>query len=173
MELRLIVSCSWIRVAAVSSPGGWIQVRLSGVPATGYKLRLNPSYGWLEFRRLDTSCSWLYPMADSSSSDWVPVTADSIPRLTRVLAARHDLQLIHPAADYELWLIRFCDWLEYFNISSKFKDLFCKIHHFYGLFFTAWFQLPLMQALAAASRTLKKLEEVWGSLKKLEEASRI
>ena len=41
------------------------------------------------------------------------------------------------------------------------------MHHFYGLFSADWFQLPLIQALAAASRTLKKLEEAWRSFKTL------
>ena len=108
----------------------------------------------------------------------------NIPRLTQVPAARYYLQLIHPAGDYELWLILSCNWLEfqwldsnaadlYFNISSKFKVFFCKMHHFYGLFFTTWFQVPLMQAMTVASRTLKKLEEAWGSLKNLLEAWRL
>ena len=59
----------------------------------------------------------------------------------------------------------------YFNISSKFKDLFCKIHLFIFQFFTTWFQLPLIQALAAASRPLKQLGEAWESLKKLQDSS--
>ena len=107
LQLRLIVSCGWIRVAAVSNSDGWIRL------------------------------SWF-----------------------------------HPAADYKLPLILFCGWLEftgwtrlvadllYFNILSKFKDFFCKLNHFYGLFSADWFQSPLNKALATASRTLKKLEEV-------------
>ena len=44
LQLRLILSCGWIRVAAVLSPGGWMQVtpdsilRLTRVPAAGYGL---------------------------------------------------------------------------------------------------------------------------------------
>ena len=33
----------------------------------------------------------------------------NIPRLTQVPAAGYDLQLIHPAGDYELWLILSCN----------------------------------------------------------------
>ena len=106
-------------VGFASYPSAGYKLRLTRVPAAAYKLRLNPSYGWLKFQRLDTSCSWLSPTADLSSSDWVRVTADSIPRLTRVTAARYDLQLIHPAADYELWLILFCGWLEFRRLDSK------------------------------------------------------
>ena len=149
-ETRLNTSCGWfysatnssfggwIRVAAVSSCGDWIQVTadsilwLTRVLAAGYELRPTLPHGWLEFWRLDTSCRWLRPTADPSSGSSIRVAADSILRLT---------------------------WVLYFNISSKFKDLFCKIHHFYGSFSTVWFQLPLIQVLAAAWRTLKKLEE--------------
>ena len=94
-----------IRVEAVSSYGEWIQVttdsilRLTLVPSAEYELRLILSYGQLEFQQLDTSCSWLRPTADVSSGGWIRVTADFILRLTRVPAARYDLQLIHPAAD--------------------------------------------------------------------------
>ena len=141
------MSCSWfyppdnsssghsIWVAALSSSGGWIQVTadsillLTRVPVAGYELRVTPSHGWLEFRRLDTSSGWFYSAADSSSGGLVRVAVDSILRLTRVLC-----------------------------FNCKLKDLFCKIHYFYGLFSTDWFQLPLIQALAAASRTLKKLQ---------------
>ena len=157
LQLRLILPCGWIRVAAVSRPGGWIQVTtessssgwiqvtadsilwLTRVSAARYGLRLTPSNGWLEFRQLDTSYSWLYPTADSSSGGWNWLKADSILRLTT-----------------KILLILFCGWLEsagwtrlaadllFFNISNKFKDLFCKQHLFYGLFSTDWFQLPLI-----------------------------
>ena len=87
-------------------------------------------------------------------------------------ATRYKLQLIpssswfYPAAcsSSASWIRLAADL--YFNISSKFKDLFCKIHRFCGWFSTTWFQLPLIQALAATSRTLKKLEEDWRSLNK-------
>ena len=172
LQLRLIPSCGWIRVAVVSSPGGWIQVttkssfggwirvtaesmlRLTRVPAAGYGLRPTPYHGWLEFRQLDTSYSWLHPTADSSSGGWIRLKADSILRLDSSFGGS-----VRVAADSILRLTR----VLYFNISSKFKDLFCKMHHFYGLFSTDWFQLPLIQALATASRTLKKLEEAWRS----------
>ena len=184
----------WMQVAADSIP------RLTRIPAAGYELQLILSHGWLEFRRLNKSCGWFYPAADSSSSGWIGVVADSIARLTRVPATGHELRLsqsyghfefrwldtcyswFHPAAGYEFQLLyraagsRSAGWIRhvadlYFNISSKLKDLFCKIYHVYSLFSTCWFQLPLVQALTAASRTLKKLEEAWGSLKKLQDSS--
>ena len=63
LQLRLILSCGWIRVAAFSSPSGWIQVttesnsggwiqvtaqsiiRLTRVPAAAYGLRPTPYHG--------------------------------------------------------------------------------------------------------------------------------
>ena len=140
---RLNKSCDWFYSAAGSSSGGWIRVaadsvpQLTWVPAAGYKLQLTPSYGWLEFRRLDTTYRWFHPAADSSSGGSIRAATDFILRLTRVF------------------------------ISSKFKDLFCKIYHFYGLFSTDWLQLPLIQALTATSRTLKKLQEASRSFKTL------
>ena len=74
MELRLILSCGWIRAAAVASPGGWVQVT-----------------------------------TESSSGGWIRVAADSVPQLTRVPVTGYELQLIHPGADYELWLTLYCD----------------------------------------------------------------
>ena len=140
----------------------------------GYELRLTLSHGWLEFQRPDTSYSWLHPTVDLSSGGCIRHKADSILRLTRVPAARYELQLIPSCR-----CVRFAaesssagwTWLAavlYFNISSKFKDLFSKMHYFYGLFSTIWFKLPLIQALLSASKTLKeleKLEEAWGSFK--------
>ena len=156
-------SYSWLHPTADTSSGGWIRVsadsilRLTLVPESGYELRLTLSH------------------ADLSSDGWIRVTADFNLRLTRDLAAGYNLRLI-PSWSW-LWLAAGSScggWTRlaadlYFNISSK---LLCKIHHFYGLFSTAWFQLPLIQALAAASRTLnKKLEKAWGSLKKLQDSS--
>ena len=178
-------SCGWFSPTANSISGGWIRVAayyilwLAKVPAVGYKLRLIPSRGWLEFQRLGMSCCWTNPTAVSSSCDWIRVVGVSILRLTWVQA---DYSWFHPVAGYGLWFFypaaesRSTGWIWlaadlYFNISSKFKDLFCNIHHFYSLFSTSWFQLPLIQALDAASRILKKLEEVWGSLKKLQDSS--
>ena len=91
------------------------------------------------------SCDWLWVVADSSSGGSIRVTADSIR-----LSANFNISN---------------------NISNNFKDLFRKVHHFYGLFSTALFQLPLIQAFPAASRTLKKLDEAWGNLKKLQDSS--
>ena len=169
----------WIQVTADSI------LRVTKILAARHKLRLTPSNGWLEFRWLDTSCGWLCPTADLSSSSQIKVTADSILWLTQVPAAGNDSRLIpscgwlefwrldmscnwsHPVAGYELRLTRVLlarlDLRLFYTLiylSSKFKDLSCKIHHSYGLFFTAWFQLPLIQALPAASRTLKRHEEV-------------
>ena len=131
------------------------------------------SCSWLEFRWLDTSYSWLHPTADSSSGGWIWLKANSILWLT-MSCGWLELRLTRAAADSSSGgSIRVtADSIRlvadsYFNISSKFKDLFCKLYHFYGLFSTAWFQLPLIQALAAASRTLKKLEEAWRSFKTL------
>ena len=136
-----------------------LKLQLSRVPVAGYELRLNLSYGWLEFRRLDMGCI----MADLSFGSLIRVTADYILRLIRVLAAGYDLRLIQScgwlrvAADSVLRLTRVSQLdLTYTLI---YQDLFCKIHHFYGLFSTDWFQLPLIQTLAAASITLKKLEQ--------------
>ena len=155
-------SGDWIQVAADSI------LRLTRVSAAEYELRLIVSCGWLEFRRLETSCGWFHHTADSSSAGWIGVVADSITRLTRVPAAGHELRLIpsycyfefrwldtsnswfHPAAGYELQLFylvadsRSAGWIRhaadiYFNISSNFKDWFCKRHHFYNLFSICWF----------------------------------
>ena len=183
---------NWIWVAADSiqwptrvRAAGYV-LRLSSVPATGSRLRPSrvPADGyklWLQLTQVPAAGYRLRPTPshpDLSSSSWIRVTADYILRLTRVLDATSGW--FHPAADYKLQLILFCGWLEsagwtrlaadlYFNISSKFKDLFCKIYHFYGLFSTTWFQLPLILTLAAASSTSKKLEEAWRTLKKLQD----
>ena len=128
-----------------------------------------PRIGWLEFRLLNMSCGWFYPAVNSSSGGWIQVAADFILRLTLVLTAGYEwLRLttscgwFYPVADSSS-----ASWTRltaelYFNISSKFKDLFCKIHYFYGLFSTPWFQ-----TLVAASINLKKLEEAWRSFKTL------
>ena len=100
LQLRLILSCGWIQVVAARVPATGYKLRLCRVPAAGYKLRLNPSYGWIDFRRLDTGCGQLRTMADLSSGSWIRVTADYILRLTWV-----------PAAGYDLRLIPSCDWL--------------------------------------------------------------
>ena len=137
-------SCGWFNLAANSSSGGWIQVtansilRLTRVPAARHELRLIPSHGRVELRWLDTGSGWLCSTADLSSGGRVRVTADSILQLTQVRVAGYDLRLIP-----------YCDWLEfrqlasvlYCNISSKFKDLFCKIQHFFGLLSTAFYYL--------------------------------
>ena len=179
-------SCDWFYPAAGYElwlsrvPAAGYKVWLSRVLAARYKLRLTPSSGCLEFRRLDKGCGWLLPTADLCFGSWIRVTGHYILRLTRVPVAGYDLRLIpscgwlRVATDSILQLtgVRRLDSTDlYFNISSNFKDLFWKICHFYGLFSTEWFQLPLIQALAAASRTLKKLEEAWSSLKKLQDPS--
>ena len=91
-------------------PAAGCELRLILSLAAWYELRLTLSHGWLEFRWLDTSYSWLHRRADSSSS----------------------------TAGYDVRLIPSCSWLKsaswtrlaadlYFNASSTFKDLFCKI----------------------------------------------
>ena len=103
------------------------------------QLRLIRSCDWIEFRWI-LSRAWLeFRRLDMSCGWFYPMAHSSSGRRTQLVA---DL---------------------YFNMSNKFKDLLCKIHHFYGLFPSGWFQLPLIQALVAASRTLKKLQEAWRS----------
>ena len=127
-ELQLILSygwlvfrwldtrCGWFCTTTDSSSGGWIRVaadstlRLTRVPAARYKLRLIPSHGWLEFRRLDRSCGWFHHTADSSSRSWIRVAADSILRLFRV-----------PAAGYELWLTLSCGWLQFRRLDTSYS----------------------------------------------------
>ena len=131
-------------------------------------MRLTLSHGWLEFQRPDTSYSWLHPTADLSSGGCIRHKADSILRLTRVPAARYELQLIPSCSCLRFALTRVPPAVLYFNISSKFKDLFSKMHYIYGLFSTTWFKFPLIQALLSASKTLKKLEkleEAWETFK--------
>ena len=168
-----------MQVAAVSSLGGWIQVtadyimRLTRVPVVGYELRLTLSH-WIEFRRPDTSYSWLHPTAGSSSDGWIRLKADSILQLTRVLAARCELQLIPSCS----WLRVAADsssagWnrlatVLYFNISSKFKDLLCKIHHFLWFVFC---RLISVTTDSGSACCFKNLEEAWRSLKKLQDSS--
>ena len=88
--------------------------------------------------QLDTKCGWFYPVADSNSGGWTWVTTD-------------------------LYLTDF----NFKYISSKFNDLFCKIHNFHGFFSGGWFQLPVTQDLCGASRNLEKFEEALRSIKKL------
>ena len=149
-------------------------LRLTGVPVARHELRVTLSHGWLEFQRPDTSYGWLHATADLSPPGCIWHKADSISRLTWVPAARYELQLIPSCS-----CLRFAadsssaGWTRlaavlYFNISSKFKDLFSKMHYFYGLFSTTWFKLPLIQVLLYVSKTLKKvekLEEAWGTFK--------
>ena len=184
----------WIRVAADSIlrltrvPAARYELRLTRVLAAGYELQPTPSHGWLEPWGLDTSCGWLRPTTDWSSRGWIGVTADTILRLTRVPAPWYDLRLIPSCGWLKFWqLDTSCNWfcpaansssagwtrlaaVLYFDISSKFKDLFCKIHHFYGLFSAAWFKLPLIQVwmlLQEPWRSLKKFQEAWRSFKTL------
>ena len=119
-KLECAGSGSWIRVAVYPI------LRLTRVPAAGYELQLI-----------------------------------FILRLIRVLKAEHVLRLIRvPASGHKLRLILSSDpsyhllssvvdsssgdWIRfaadlYFNISSKIKDLFCKIHRFMVCFLTADF----------------------------------
>ena len=187
-------SCGWFHTTTDLSSGGWIRVE-ADIFYDWLEFRWpDKSCDCLKFRRLDTNFCWFHHTADLSSNGWIGVAADSILWSTRVSATRYELQLIpscdwlrvavysilrlatscslfYPAAD-----LRSAGWIRLaadlcFNISSKFKDLYCKIHQFYSLFSSGWFQLPLVQALAATSRTLKKPEEAWRSLKKLQDCS--
>ena len=162
--------CGWFYPASGSSSAGWIQVAvdsilwLTCVSAAEYDLRL-----------LNTSCGWFYPTADSYSGGWIRVADDSILWLTA------SYSWFHPTASYKLWVFypaadsRSAVWIRhtadlYFNISSKFKDWFCKINHFYSLFSTCWFQyhwFRLWHLLQEPWRSLKKLEEAWRSFKTL------
>ena len=58
-QLRLILSCGWIQVVAVSSPGGWMQVTAES-----------------------SSCGWIQVTADPSSGGLIRVAADSVLWLT-------------------------------------------------------------------------------------------
>ena len=106
----------WIRVAAVLSSSGWVQVtvdyilRLTRVLAAGFELRLILSWSWLEFRWLDTSCAWHRPTDDLSSGGWIRVKADSILQLTWF-----------PAAGYDLTLILSCGCLELRRLDSTLR----------------------------------------------------
>ena len=116
------------------------------------------------------SYSWLHPTPDSGSGAFIWLKVDSILCLTQVLVARYEFQLIYPATDSSLVGWNQLAAVFYVNISSKFKDLFCKINHFMVCFLRLDFSTT-DSGLAAASRILKKLEEAWGSLKKLQDPS--
>ena len=186
-----------LRLSGVPTAG--FKLRLSRVTAAGYKLRLTPSYGWLEFRQLDTSCGrlkfrsldtscgWLHSTADSSSGSWIRVATDSILWLTLVPSAGYRFRLILSCGWLDFWRLHTdCSWLcptsdlssggwtrnvadLYFNISSIFKDLFCKIHLFFCFlppdFSYHWFRLRLL--LQEPWSSLKKLENAWISFKTL------
>ena len=112
-------------------------------------------------------CSF-YRADDSISGAWIRVTADFILRLTT------SCEWFYTVADSSSSSLTRLATDLYFNISSKFKDLFCKIHQFYGLFLAAdfsyhWFRLWLL--LQEPWRSLKKLEEAWGNLKKFQDSS--
>ena len=115
------------------------------------------------FPWLDTSCGWFHPVTDWKSRRWIWLTTNSILRVTRSCGWSY------PLADwtFDSWIWLAADLC--LKILSKFKDLFCKIHHYHGYFSSSWFQLPLVQALTAVPKTLKKLEETWRSFKDLAE----
>ena len=124
-------------------------------------MQLTPSHEWLEFRQLDTSYSWPHPTADSSSGGWIRLKADSILRLTRV-----------PAARYELQLILSCGWLEFYTLiyQVNLRTYSAKYIIFMVCFLPTdfsyhWFRLWLL--LQESWRSLKKLEEAWRSFKTL------
>ena len=175
-------SGGWMRVASVSSYGGWIQVlvdsilRLTWVQTVGYELQLILSWGWFEFRWLDTSYSWLHPTTDSNSGAWIQLKADSILLVTMscrwLQFQRLDTSYswFHPAADSSSagWTPLTADL--YFDISSKFKDLFYKMHHFFWFVF---YHLISATTDSGSGCFFKNFENAWRSLRKLEEASRL
>ena len=179
LQLRLILSCGRLKFRQLDTSCSCLEFR-----------RLDTNCGWLKFRRLDTSYCWFHSTPDPSSCGCTRLKADSILWLTMscgwfCLATDWSSGgWIRVTADSILWLTTSCGWycpavnsssagwtrlVNDLYFTNKFKDLFCKIHHFYGLFSTAWFQLPLIQALAALKKSLKK---AWRNLRKLEEASR-
>ena len=127
---------------------------------TGSILRLTMNCCWLEFWWLDRIFSWLHLTADSSSGSWFRLRTEFLS------AAYSSSSWFYRSADSSSASLTQLGTDLCFN---KFKDFFCKIHHFYGLFTAAWFQLPGIQSLAAASRnlSLKKPEEAWRSFKTL------
>ena len=115
-ELRLILSHSWLEFQRLDRSCGWFHHN-----------------SWFEFQRVNASCGWFHTMAISSSGSWIRAMTDSILWLATSCGR------FCPAADS-----RSADWIRlaadlYFNIFNKFKDLFCKIHHFYSLFSIGWF----------------------------------
>ena len=114
----------------------------------------------LEFRRLDTSYAWLRPML-----------VLSILRLTMTCSLLEFRQLDWVTAYFILWLTTSCGWFQpgadsnsgwnrltahlYFNVSSKFTDLFCEMHDFYGFFSALWFQLPQVSSNLANTNPVK------------------
>ena len=174
-ELRLLLSCGWLEFQCLdtscdwlclntsynwlhpmteSSSGGWMQLEADSI------LRLTMSCGWLEFQCLDTNYSWLHATASSSFSGSIRVTDDSILRLNTRCS------WFYPVADSS-----FAGWTRlvadlYFNISSKFKDLFSKLLYFYGLFSTTRFSVTTDSRSGCC---FKNLEEAWRSLKKLQD----
>ena len=135
-------------------------------------MRLTLSHGWLEFQRPDTSYSWLHPTADLSSGGCIRHKADSILRLTRVPAARYELQLIPSCSCLRFALTRvppvgldlrlFYTLIYLVNLrtcSAKciiFMDCFLPSDLSYH-----WFRLCfLLQKPWRSLKSLRKLEEV-------------
>ena len=143
---RLNTICGCLKSRRLDSSYDWVELRLLD---TSYSW-LHPmaeSYGWLEFQRLDTSYSWFHPKADSSSGGsawltadsscgWLRVVADSILQLTRV-----------PPAGLKVWLA--------YTLIYQVNLRTYSAKYIFFWFSTTWSQLPLIQALAAALRTLK------------------
>ena len=139
----LDTSCGWLCPTVDLSSSGRIQVtadsilQLIWVLVAVYDIRLIPSCGWLEFRRLDTSCSWFHP-AD----------VYDLP-LSRVPPAGLDLRLFYTLI--YLVNLRTC--------SAKciiFMDCFLPSDLSYH-----WFRLCfLLQKPWRSLKSLRKLEEV-------------
>ena len=146
------MSCDWLEFQWLNTSYSWLHPTTDSSSNVCYDLRLIPS------------CGWLCVAADSSSGGSIRITVDSVLQLTTSCG------WFYPAADSSSagWTRLAADL--YFNISSKFKDLFCKVHNFYVFFLPPdfsyhWFRLWLL--LQEPWRSLSKLEEAWRSFKTL------
>ena len=145
-KFRLIPSYGWLGLRRLDMSCDWLRLEFR---------RLDTSCGWLEFQRLDTSCSWLCP------HDWL--------EFRRLHAT---LGWFHPAADsnsggsirLKVDSIMWLTWVLCFNISSKFKDLFCKIHHFLWFVFSRLISVTIGSGFGCC---FKNFEEAWRSFKTL------
>ena len=145
-------SCSWFYPATDPISGDWIRVEL-----------------W----QLDTRYVWFHPTTDSSSSGWKRVAADCILWLTWLDTSSNCLKLwrLDTSRHSGDWARNAADL--YFNISSRFKDLLCKKHLFFCLFFFGYLPLNSVSTDSGPGYCFKNLKAAWRSLGKLEKASRL